>query len=345
MRESWNIYQKEQIGKTAKSNQTHVVCVQQKKSQNIKKALACLSRSCLKEINEVWTKIVTKFAPQSTEDKLLASADLWPRTIPDRLLSYFINRPPCRIKICDIHEKAIEEVLVLWIRHQRLQRCLRYLVSKNDNALLKELQNPPHQNWTPSKHRDWLVLELEGDFTIRRLQVKVARRMIRPSNSGICNTVMQLNMGEGKTSVIIPMVASALTSKGKSNSSNHHLVRVIVLKPLFNMNYAGLVEKLGGLLNKRVYYFPCSRDCNTFDNDNEIVIFKKLLEECKQNRGIVITVPEYCLSFKLKGIELSCNSSKSQQAAKLVEIQMWLDTTTRDILDESDELLKVSQFL
>jgi len=75
LRESWNIYQKEQIGKTAKSNQTHV-CVQQKKSQNIKKALERLSRSFLKEINEVWTKIVTKFAPQSTEDKLLASADL-----------------------------------------------------------------------------------------------------------------------------------------------------------------------------------------------------------------------------------------------------------------------------
>ena len=35
LRESWNIYQKEQIGKTtAKSNETHVVRVQQKKSQN-----------------------------------------------------------------------------------------------------------------------------------------------------------------------------------------------------------------------------------------------------------------------------------------------------------------------
>ena len=344
MRKSWHVYQKEQISKIPQSNQTHVVNVQQNKQQNIKQALERLSRSCLKEINEVWITIVNKFSPQSTEDKLLASADLWPCTIPDKLLSYFLNRRPCRIKVSDTHEQAIEDILVLWIRHQRLQRCLRYLVSKNENALLKELQNPPHQNWTPNKHRDWLVLELEGDFTIRRLQVKVARRMIRPSNSGIYNTVMQLNMGEGKTSVIIPMVASTLTNKGKSKSGDHHLVRVIVLKSLFNMNYAGLVEKLGGLLNKRVYYFPCSRDCNTFDNDKEIVIFKKLLEECKQNRGIVITVPEYCLSFKLKGIELSCNSSKSQQAAKLIEIQMWLDNTSRDILDESDELLKVCSF-
>ena len=60
MRKSWNIYQKEQISKIAQFNQTHVVNVQQKKSQNIKQALERLSRSCLKEINQVWIKIVNK---------------------------------------------------------------------------------------------------------------------------------------------------------------------------------------------------------------------------------------------------------------------------------------------
>ena len=86
---------------------------------------------------------------------------------------------------------------------------------------------------------------------IRRIQVEVAEKMMNPPNSK--NTVMQLNMGEGKTALIIPMLAASL-----SNSDN--LVRITVLKSLLNINYDALVQKLGGFLNRRVYIFPCRRD-------------------------------------------------------------------------------------
>ena len=122
-------------------------------------------------------------------------------------------------------------------------------------------------------------------------------------------------------------------------ANGENLARVVVLKSLFNMNYSSLVQKLGGLLNKRVYYFPCSRD-KVFKN-KDIEMHLNILKECQKNKGVVITLPEYCLSFKLKGVEFSSNPEKSVQASQLIAVQNWLDTHTRDILDESDEILKV----
>ena len=54
------------------------------------------------------------------------------------------------------------------------------------------------------------------------------------------NTVMQINMGEGKSSVIIPITAAALAD-GKQ------LVRVIVPKALTVQMFELLVARLGGL--------------------------------------------------------------------------------------------------
>ncbi|CAF3027419.1 unnamed protein product, partial [Rotaria sp. Silwood2] len=91
------------------------------------------------------------------------------------------------------------------------------------------------------------------NITIRDIQIRVANHMIKPNlttnNSTIQSIVMQMNMGEGKTSVILPMLCVSLSS------SNSSLVRIIVLKFLFPTNHQSLRYKLGGLLNRRI--FPC----------------------------------------------------------------------------------------
>lgn len=45
---------------------------------------------------------------------------------------------------------------------------------------------------------DWLLVEIDADICIRSDQMDVAKAMITPNDG---NTVMQLNMGEGKSSV------------------------------------------------------------------------------------------------------------------------------------------------
>ena len=85
---------------------------------------------------------------------------------------------------------------------------------------------------------------------------------------------MQMNMGEGKTSVILPMLALSLCSSSSS------LVRIVVLKSLFPTNYQSLRYKLGGLLNRRIFPFACRRDMN-FNNEQINQIFNRLTTRIK----------------------------------------------------------------
>ena len=131
----------------------------------------------------------------------------------------------------------------------------------------KEVSNTSDANWIPSEHIPWLVLELEMNITIREVQVDVARHMIDPSRSDgkdsqVKNIVMQMNMGEGKTSIIIPMLALSCCSSTSS------LVQIIVLKALLIMNYQLLRSKLGGLLNRRIsMHHKSIKSFNVFNND------------------------------------------------------------------------------
>lgn len=57
---------------------------------------------------------------------------------------------------------------------------------------------------------------------------------------------MQLNMGEGKSSVIVPIVAAALADGSR-------VVRVLVAKSQSKQMLQMLMSKLGGLLDRVVY--------------------------------------------------------------------------------------------
>lgn len=152
--------------------------------------------------------------------------------------------------------------------------------------------------------------------------------MILPQSKG--NTVMQLNMGEGKSSVIIPMISAALADSTR-------LVRVVILKPLAPAMFQLLVQRLGGLTNRRIYSLPFSRSFRL--DERQVDMIESIWEECLRNRGILLVQPEHLLSFKLMGIEQL--HVTSGLATRLMKAQCWLEQNTRDILDESDEILSV----
>jgi hypothetical protein len=94
----------------------------------------------------------------------------------------------------------------------RLHRARRLLVVFNKpQELAEELDHTGHKNWTPSEFPETLLLEIESGFMVRERQEVIAREMRAPRDAA--NTVMQLNMGEGKSSTIVPMVAAFLTNK------------------------------------------------------------------------------------------------------------------------------------
>ncbi|CAF5077046.1 unnamed protein product [Rotaria sp. Silwood1] len=121
-------------------------------------------------------------------------------------------------------------------------------------------------------------------------------------------------------------------------SSSSSLVRIIVLKALFPMNYQSLRYKLGGLLNRRVIPFGCRRDMN-FSHVQVNQIFDRL-KQGLHNLDIVLTSPEDILSFDLLTID-KCRRNEFDVGRSMLLIQNWMKTFVRDVLDESDEILHV----
>jgi hypothetical protein len=158
--------------------------------------------------------------------------------------------------------------------------------------------------------------------------------MISPSSKQ--NVSLQLNMGEGKSSVIVPLVASTL-----ADGSN--LMRVVTLKPLSNQMFQLLVSRLSGLLNRPIFYIPFSRSLRM--SVSLVNIIRRLYRRCAAEGGILVVQPEHILSQKLMHIDLLLtsdrNAEKHSVAHELRMLQDWVTNVSRDVLDESDELLHV----
>ena len=144
---------------------------------------------------------------------------------------------------------------------------------------------------------------------------------------------MQLNMGEGKSSVIVPIIVAIL-------ANGDQLVRVIVPKALTAQMFHTLVDRLGGLTNRRVYFIPFSRSLKIDCQRAEALL--QIMSECMKSCGVLLAQPEHLLSLKLVSVEKQLKEVKDDQVGPaLLELQRWLHSFSRDILDESDEILHV----
>ena len=226
--------------------------------------------------------------------------------------------------------------MVMWVEEQQLERGLHFAINGRNEDSEREIIHVPHTNWVPSHHIPWLILELEMNITIRAMQVKVAQHMMQSNMATtetlVKNIVMQMNMGEGKTSVILPMLAVSLSTCAVS------LVRIIVLKSLLPTNYQSLRYKLGGLLNRRIFPFACRRDMN-FSEAQMSQIFSRLSQGL-DNSDVVLVSPEDVLSFDLLTID-KCRRNEFGVGRSMLKIQRWLKAYVRDVLDESDDILHV----
>ncbi|KAF8537441.1 hypothetical protein BDD12DRAFT_887667 [Trichophaea hybrida] len=261
---------------------------------------------------------------------LLCMAGLWPRITPTSLLGLLATSK------CAMLELRWKRVLVDYglalteLQWATRQEILALTYDKNKMQPITKMQYPGHQSWDPMEQPDWLLLELENNLLIRSIQADLANQMISPESGQ--SSVFQLNMGEGKSSVIVPIVAASLADCTK-------LVRVVVLKPLSTQMFRLLVGKLSGLINRQIFYMPFSRNVKVDSNVSSQI--RSLYEECLKSRGILLVQPEHVLSFKLMGLEMLAHPETRSTAESLLQTQHWLEENARDILDESDEILDV----
>jgi hypothetical protein len=100
-------------------------------------------------------------------------------------------------KFGDFVQEAIVAHGILITKLQRQMRIHNALYHGKVKNLQEELANTGHENWSPLEWPDWLLLEIDSDILIRQEQVVVAHAIIAPKSRN--NTVLQLNMGKGKS--------------------------------------------------------------------------------------------------------------------------------------------------
>lgn len=181
--------------------------------------------------------------------------------------------------------------------------------------------------YCPAEYPPWLLLELEQNIHIRPQQAEIAHKLIT-SNHSSC---LQLQMGEGKSSVIVPLMCAAISNRIRCT-------RVNVLPSLFHTSIEDLRAKLGGLLDRPIFVFPFQRNLPV--NSNILQIMFDQMQLCLKTCGVIITSPEHRLSFLLKWKQTIFDTTSGINQNIPEKILSWWDQNVVDVLDESDEQLR-----
>lgn len=282
---------------------------------------------CQALVQKIYLRILEQLVSSISVFGAIKNTTMLPRLSKIAIFSLIAESHP--IKLSRQWKRAIVSFGLAMTALQRAERLVA--CCGNQAELLLELSNPGHEGWDPLMYPDWLLLELENGILIRKDQADISREMISPSSSA--NSVMQLNMGLGKSSVIVPIAACALADKTK-------LCRIVVLRALSKQMMELLVKKLGGLINRRIYFVPISRALQmNFEKAKQL---RAIYEACLNAGGILLVQPEHLLSLELMGLDMVLSADKDANVGRIInDTQAWLIQVSRDILDESDEILNV----
>ncbi|KAG2078525.1 hypothetical protein BDR04DRAFT_1086936 [Suillus decipiens] len=279
------------------------------------------------QFQDTLASVIHVLSPVSVAENALCNAGLWPRITPNLLFTRMASASGSCLG--EGWRTALVRLSQMLLQLQRSRRLAMFAASKNWGEFFKELENEECEQSDSELYPDWLLIQIESQFLARPVQVKVALEMMSPCTKK--NTSLQLNMGEGKSYVIVPLAAAAL-------SDGHKLVRVIVLKSLSAQMFQLLVERLSGLAQRRIFYVPFSRTLSV--NSSQVQMYRDLMQECMDTKGILVVQPDHILSFQLMAVDRQL-LPQSEAAEDILQTQLWLDNHTRDILDESDEILHV----
>lgn len=200
----------------------------------------------------------------------------------------FLTRDACKKLV-----QGINVWLQVCVLEDRLERLVHLTNEDNmkemEPTLIKELQ--VKRVWAPLEHPKWLVFEVEGQLQIRPTKYCIAKHLL--SNPG---HISQLNMGEGKTRVILPMMALHWTD-GKEGAER--LVRLNLLSTLLDEAYAYLSIYLTASVQCcKLFTMPFHRGVDLTTKCVDAMI--GCLEHCQQVGGLLLVAPEHRLSLELK---------------------------------------------
>ncbi|CAM9434131.1 unnamed protein product, partial [Hapterophycus canaliculatus] len=228
--------------------------------------------------------------------------------------------------LADATVSRLVELVVVWLRlcvlEDKLGRLQAWTMTSQTQALMwQELD--VKRTWDPVAHPKWLAFEADSGLQVRPHQAEVALHMI--NNPG---DIVQLNMGEGKTRVILPL----LLLHWAVPSQDAAVVRLHFLRSLIGEAYEFLHQALtGSVLRRRLFLMPFDRDVQLTLEGAQAM--RGAVERCRDDGGALLVAPEHRQSLYLKKLELR------QTPMVIAEIGKMEAMPFRDVYDESDELL------
>ena len=170
-------------------------------------------------LREAWDRIIKAFGVISEKDLILSRAGLWPRISPRDVLDKLTLQQ--RSSLSEQWKAALIEFAKVLTMVQRTIRISRLTSPEYRAEQERELSNTGRVGWDAMSHPDWLLIELESNLLVRQVQAEIASKMLAPSSGK--NAVIQLNMGEGKSSVrgplFTPLNVADPTDRSSSPSS------------------------------------------------------------------------------------------------------------------------------
>ncbi|EFA77145.1 hypothetical protein PPL_09900 [Heterostelium album PN500] len=281
------------------------------------------------EINEakglIWAFIESFYNSNWKKRSAFIKCGLWKKCIPVNVYKDFIDfKYKSNVDQTKIPLKLFELIGIHILLVTYLQKVERAITESTDrDALVKILsQSRKTRKWSVTDHPHWALFELERNIWIYDIQVEIAMVLLNSTENNRC---IQLQMGQGKTSVIIPIMCLALKDR---------IARINVLPSLLETSIEDMLLTMGSsIFNRPIHIYPFRRDIVSQLNSSQLQRILGNLELCKAKQGIIISTPDHWLSFKLSGKLL--NKSKNQISA----IIQWSNNNLFNILDECDELL------
>ncbi|KAI9339555.1 hypothetical protein DFJ73DRAFT_948089 [Zopfochytrium polystomum] len=182
------------------------------------------------------------------------------------------------------------------------------------------------REWDIEKFYFWLVFEVETGLQIRPEQYLIAKHMI-DTPQAIC----QLNMGLGKTRVILPMLILYYTNACARRQNS--VLRINILQALIPEAVLYLTSVFAAsVIPLKICLLPFHRDVKI--SLKGVKILHETLKMLWDGGGCVVVSPEQRLSLQLK-----CNELQYGEDPLWKGLSNVLSTPFLDIIDESDEVL------
>ncbi|XP_018917386.2 uncharacterized protein [Bemisia tabaci] len=313
LKKSWLIYHSE--------TQSSYTWLNQQCSSTLEEALQMKHKQLSLEAVEIWEIIKEQLEqrPNSESDDYFAlrwhsgkvnhyqKEDILRLLIePEKLGAY---NPDCIEKHDFIIKKLLQyvslEIIVAKInRNLALLEQLKKCKSEDEQfSVLQSLVSSLEEQISPAsfRHPHWLLFQYENEIIIRENQQELIEAMLKENRK----TMYQLNMGEGKSSVILPLLCNDL-------ANGRQVLRINVLSALLAIMKNSLHQCFKGLIKKRVYTLPFQRDTDISPANLKLIL--DVLKRCLKDQHILLVTPEFRLCLQLKLRELMLENQEQMQA-------------------------------